>query len=138
MKYPTQYDLAWALGYLDGEAHIFLYTRRCGRIDVKSTHPGSLGRLSRLFGGPVRYVSKSKTQKNYQVHKPMYRWYINGDLARECAIQLLDLMEPAVKTAELQAVRWASVFDRGTTYGDFIRERANKHRNHRYEPPFDN
>src|SRR6266567_5810924 len=102
----TDTDYAWAAGIIDGEGAICMTRCLPGinrrktlsfqvRISVRMTHPPTIKRLHRLFGGTFK-ISKSRYPLR---HKAAYEWYA-GDLL---TVTVINLVLPYLLTKLAQA-----------------------------------
>jgi len=97
-RHPSQRDLGWAAGFLEGEGCFQTGKGRDGRsrsITVTATQVQKepCERLSAMFGGPVRQYKHSAGSRG----QPFYRWTIHGTRARGVMLTLFSLMSPRRK-----------------------------------------
>ena len=78
---PSDLDLAWAAGFLEGEG-CFTYCGHSQQVIVTQNEKDPLFRLQEMFGGSVR----PRTDKNTN------RWYVAGSRARGVMMTMYNLM----------------------------------------------
>lgn len=83
---PTNLDLAWAAGFLEGEGS-FLCGNGSENVTAVQVNPEPLGRLKQVFGGSVSL--KEDSRKNTQDHLV---WMTSGARARGIMLTLFTFM----------------------------------------------
>jgi hypothetical protein len=86
---PTLKDLAWAAGYLEGEA-CFSRTNSSEMVQVVSTDREPLEYLQEIFGGSIGPDYKPKNPK----HSPCNTWRVYGARARGIMQTMYSLLAP--------------------------------------------
>lgn len=78
---PSDVDLAWAAGFIDGEGCIYLNRERNSRrvaylrptLEVANTDPAPLVKLAEMFGGTIKEVRRDSAK-----HRNAYKWCLRG------------------------------------------------------------
>ena len=83
---PTQRDLGWAAGFLEGEGS-FHPAHGSGAINAVQVQREPLDLLLTLFGGSVRLFKRQRIRD-----KPTWTWYVSGTRARGVMQTLYPLM----------------------------------------------
>ncbi len=77
---PTEVDVAWAAGFLEGEGSFREY-RGTQEVTASQVEIEPLEKLQKMFGGSIRLYKK-------EVGRPIHRWSVTGQLARDAMIVL--------------------------------------------------
>lgn len=116
---PSETDLAWAAGIIDGEGCIMLCFNGAGpnygkyhqvRLVVTNTNAPMIRRLRVLFGGNL-----SKCKKAKETYRQKVQWTVSGKLAGECLRSVLPYMVSKQPEARL-AIQGAELIRPGGFY----------------------
>lgn len=86
---PTQRDLGWAAGFLEGEGS---FTRPSGETEMvmaSQVQREPLERLLAMFGGKISTYAPPSLG-----YRRIHRWFVNGARARGVLMTLFGLMSP--------------------------------------------
>jgi hypothetical protein len=97
MKEPTERDLAYIAGYMDGEGCIRAGSKGNLEIKISSTYPDVLYYIQDFFGGTVK---REKRSVNHKEHRTAFYFGIYGDAGRRMLLALL----PYLQEKQLQAL----------------------------------
>jgi hypothetical protein len=100
---PTEADIAWAAGFLEGEGH---FRRAYGtrdqygseNISAGQVNPEPLLKLQELFGGSVKVKSRGKWAMG-----DIFYWYVSGERARI----VMRAVEPLMSARRREQIRKA-------------------------------
>ena len=85
-KTPTEVDLAWATGFLEGEG-CFEMVRYTQRATATQTHKEPLEKIQSFFGGSLRLHKRTKPN-----HADCWYWAVCGEKARHVVNLVYPLM----------------------------------------------
>lgn len=83
---PTETDLAWAAGFIDGEGSVGIYGKSDRRIGASQSMREPLDKLASMFGGNVK---EDRRREGHLGSKKMWKWEAYGDKARDAALLLI-------------------------------------------------
>lgn len=130
-------DIIWAAGFLDGEGHFKLYSRRSPAgvvgespaIEASQTDPYPLHALAAIF--QAGSVTPEKRKNRPPGARQTWRWRVFGQAARNVARDVYPHLK--VKTPEAAVLFMGRKYPPGTALGDAIRARASKNRYREFE-----
>ena len=97
---PTNLDLAWAAGFLEGEGH-FRFQSKSQTVCANQVNIEPVSRLLSIFGGRCVLLTNMKAKFGRQ---PQWHWYINGARARGVMMTLYPFFSDLRKQQILAAL----------------------------------
>lgn len=102
-RIPTEVDIAWAAGFLEGEGHFRRSTSARNRfgsevVSAAQVNPEPLYRLQEFFGGGIYAKKRSKWGMN-----DIFEWKVSGERARI----LMRAVEPLMSIRRREQIRGA-------------------------------
>lgn len=102
-RIPTEVDIAWVAGFLEGEGHFRRSTSARNRfgseaVSAAQVNPEPLYRLQEFFGGGIYAKKRSKWGMN-----DILEWKVSGERARI----LMRAVEPLMSMRRREQIRWA-------------------------------
>lgn len=92
---PTQYDLAYLAGYLDGEG-CFLFQERTAVVTISNTYPHVLHWIKSMFHGTIslKHSMNGRT-------RAAYSWRVYGSNAERICKMVMPYLKEKKRQAEL-------------------------------------
>jgi len=90
-KKPTQRELGWAAGFLEGEGTFFAGRRSHVKVAAVQVEREPVARCLELFGGGLKQRPAQGSLPNQQ---PQWIWSAHGSRARGVMLTLYSLMSP--------------------------------------------
>lgn len=109
---PSALDLAWAAGFLEGEATFALASRGSQAIAVEQIEPEPILRLLAYFGGSIHFIDRARNHKRYPTERPRLRWTVSGARARGVMMTLYGSLSPTRRQAIARALELIPVESR--------------------------